>query len=148
MEIALPTTDEQGTIYCDNPYTAPKFAIYTIMLVEKTDIRFSLKSIVDNPLYRLKCNDFEEDQRKCNCDMERASSMKHIFEHYALLDILGGCSYLLANSYCKNVERTMKNGGIIIYKIPPIIKKVDMAIKNFLIGVSLANQVQYIHDAS
>lgn len=147
MDIAIPT-DEQHVIYHDNPYTAPKFAIYSVIQNAKTDVTFALKSIVDNPLYRLKCNIFEDDQLKCNCEDERANSIKHIYEHYALLDVLGGCSYLLANNYCKNVIRSMTNGGITIYKIPPIIKKIDMAIKNFIIGVSLASKVQHIHDAS
>ncbi|WP_345979017.1 hypothetical protein [Sulfurimonas sp. HSL3-2] len=146
MEIAIPT-DDQHAIYHDNPYTAPKFAIYSITL-GTTDIFFSLKAIVENPLKRLKCNSFEDDQLTCSCDEERASSLRHIYEHYALVDVISGCSYLLANHYCKNVVRTMERGGIIVYKIPPIIKKIDMAIKNFLIGASLANQVQNIHNES
>ena len=143
MEIAIPT-DDKHAIYHDNAYTAPKFAIYSIIL-GKTEISFSLKSIIENPLSRLKCEGFEDDQLACHCDFERSQSQRHIYEHYALLDVIGGCSYLLANQYCKNVIRSMENGGITIYKIPPIIKKIDMAIKNFLIGASIANKVQNIH---
>ncbi len=146
MEIAIPT-DNQHAIYHNNPYTAPKFAIYSIILGEAI-ITFSLKSIVENPLKRLKCDSFENDQLTCSCDEERANSLRHIYEHYALVDVISGCTYLLANNYCKNVARTMEKGGIIVYKIPPIIKKIDMAIKNFLIGASLANQVQQIHNES
>lgn len=147
MEIAIPT-DDHDAIYLDNAYTAPKFAIYSIILRDKTNISFYLKSIVENPLSRIKCEGFENDQLACSCELDRSNSQRHVYEHYALLDVISGCSYLLANSYCKNVIRTMENGGIIIYKIPPIIKKIDMAIKNFIIGASLANKVQHIHSAS
>lgn len=146
MEIAIPT-DDQHAIYHDNAYTAPKFAIYSIIL-DQTEISFSLKSIVENPLNRLKCNFFESEELKCSCDADRSQSLRHIYEHYALLDLIGGCSYLLTKNYCKNVDRSMNNGGIIIYKIPPIIKKMDLAIKHFLIGASIADKVQRIHHVS
>ena len=147
MDIAIPT-DENLAIYHDNAYTAPKFTIYSIYLQDKTNIRISRKSIIDNPLYRVKCNSFCEDQIKCDCDIDSSKNLRHLYEHYALLDIISGCSYLLANRYCDNVARTMDKGGICIYKIPPIIKEVEMAIKNFLIGASLANRIQHIHHAS
>ena len=147
MQIAIPT-DNHNTIYRSNVYTAPKFAIYSVDSINDTDVRFSLHSIIDNPLNKLKCNSFDAVQLECHCDKESSSNPYHIYEHYALLDLIGGCEYLLASSYCKNVIRSMKNGGITIYKIPPIIKKIDMAIKNFLIGVSLANKAQQIHHAS
>jgi predicted Fe-Mo cluster-binding NifX family protein len=147
MDIAIPTDNNQ-TIYHDNAYTAPKFTIYSIFLADKTNIRFSLKSVIDNPLSSLKCDSFDPKQLECGCDAQNAANLGHIYEHYALLDAISGCSYLLANKYCENVSRTMKKGNIAIYKIPPIIKEVEMAIKNFLIGASLANRIQHIHHAS
>ncbi|MDD2356600.1 MAG: hypothetical protein PHX13_01650 [Thiovulaceae bacterium] len=147
MQIAIPT-DNENAIYHDNAYTAPKFSIYTIIIKNKTDISFSLQQIIYNPLSRLKCEDFDETQLKCSCDKEHASNLHHIYEHYSLLDLIAGCQYLLATRYCKNVIRSMKNGGILIYKIPPIIKNADNAIKNFLIGASFANTAQHIHHAS
>ena len=147
MEIAIPT-DDQNVIYRDNAYTAPKFAIYSVVLEDKKNISFHLKSIVENPLKTLKCDGFEIEELSCKCESRSSNNIRHVYEHYALLDAIGGCSYLLANRYCKNVVRSMNNGGIIIYKIPPIIKKIDTAIKNFLIGASFASPAQHIHHAS
>jgi predicted Fe-Mo cluster-binding NifX family protein len=147
MEIAIPT-DEKDVIYRDNAFTAPKFAIYSVVLDDKANISFHLKSIIENPLKTFKCDGFKDEQLTCNCKTEYSNNLHHVYEHYALLDAIGGCSYLLANHYCKNVIRSMKNGGITIYKIPPIIKKIDTAIINFLIGASFASPTQRIHYAS
>ena len=146
MQIAIPT-DYDDAIYQDNAYTAPKFAIYTVV-PENEKVVFFLKNIVENPLRKMKSGSFDEAQLKCSCDTKYSSELTHIYEHYSLLDSISGCSYLLANCYCKNVARSMKSGGIIIYKIPSIIKQTDTAIKNFLIGASFANTSQQIHHAS
>lgn len=146
MQIAVPT-DHDDAIYLDNVYTAPKFAIYTVLQEDKKVI-FFLKNVVENPLRKMKSDFFDEAQLKCSCDTKNSSELTHIYEHYSLLDTISGCSYLLANRYCKNVIRSMKSGGIIIYKIPSIIKQTDTAIKNFLIGASFANTSQQIHHAS
>jgi hypothetical protein len=147
MQNSIPT-DNENAIYSNNAYTSPKFAIYTVIINDKTDISFSLQQIIYNPLHKLKCDYFEEAQLKCNCDKEHATNLRHLYEHYSLLDLISGCEYLLATRYCKNVSRSLKKGGILIYKIPPIIKNVDNAIKNFLIGASFANTAQHIHYAS
>jgi predicted Fe-Mo cluster-binding NifX family protein len=146
MKIAVPL-NQQMTLYHDNPCTAPKFGIYTIE-GDASDIRFSLSRVVENPWFEPKCNDFGEDQITCSCDAERRSNIRHICEHYALLDAVNGCSYLLADRYCENSFRALRNGGVKVFKIPPIIERIDSAIKNFLIATSLASKVQYIHNAS
>ena len=43
MQIAVPT-DYDDAIYLDNVYTAPKFAIYTV-LVEDAKVVFFLKNV-------------------------------------------------------------------------------------------------------
>jgi predicted Fe-Mo cluster-binding NifX family protein len=75
-------------------------------------------------------------------------SIGHICEHYALLETISNCNYLLASNYCENTFNTLSKGGIIIFKIPRIIKNIDIAIKNFLIGASFANKLQNIHHIS
>jgi predicted Fe-Mo cluster-binding NifX family protein len=146
MKIAIPLND-QLSLYHSNPCTAPKFAIYAIE-GDKTHLSFSLFSIVDNPWSRLTCADNADKAIACDCDPDRRNSLRHISEHYVLLEAIGECSYLLADHYCDNTLRAMKNGGIRIFKIPSIIKQTDMAIKNFLIGAQLANTMQHIHHAS
>jgi len=146
MKIAVPLTKEL-MLYSNNPYTAAKFAIYLIV-GDKTDVSYSLIEIVDNPRYIEVSDIGEETEKECACDSERQNDLKHICEHYSILESIASCSYLLAIKYCKNTSKTLQNGGIKIFQIPTIIKKADTAIKNFLIGASLANRIQNIHHAS
>lgn len=146
MKIALPI-DESLSFYKDNPHTAPKFAIYNIEIGE-IDIFFSLDKIIENKLFRVKSNEFEEQERKCECATQRQENLRHKCDHYSLLEEINGCSYLLANKCCTNTQNSMKIGGIKVFTIPPIINKIDIAIKNFIIGGSLASQIRQIHHAS
>ncbi|OHE10908.1 MAG: hypothetical protein A2513_01050 [Sulfurimonas sp. RIFOXYD12_FULL_33_39] len=146
MRIAIPL-DKNMMFYNENPYTAPKFAIYFIE-GNHSDISFKILKILDNPRYLDVSEGVEEIQKKCDCNIERQTDMQHICEHYSILETIGNCSYLLAAKYCHNTYKTLKNGGIKIFKIPSIIKKTEIAIKNFLIGASFANKIQSIHDAS
>jgi len=146
MMIAVPE-DNDLTFYHDNPFTAPKFAIYSIE-GDKTNVSFSKSAIVENHRHLFKCNIIEESQIACDCDMDAKKDIEHICEHYSLLESISNCSYLLADKYCENTSNTLKKGGVIVFKIPTFIKDINVAIKNFLIGASLANKVQYIHNAS
>ncbi len=146
MKIALPLIDA-STIYKDNPYTAPKFGIYNID-GNKDNVSFGLNAIIDNPWNSSSCKLFNQDQLKCSCNKEEQERIEHKCEHYALLDLIYDCRYLLANKYCENTKKSMQSGGIAIVNVPPIITKIDTAIKNFLIGASLASTVKHIHHAS
>ncbi|MDD2906142.1 MAG: hypothetical protein PHC74_07560 [Sulfurimonas sp.] len=146
MKIALPLNDSLA-IYHDNAHTAPKFGIYNID-TKALNIHVSLNTIIENPWNAIKCNEYEMEQKKCECNKERQQSIRHKCEHYTLLELIHGCSFLLANRYCQNTKTMMKNGGITIIKIPPIAKEIDMAIKNFLIGASLARTIKHIHHES
>jgi predicted Fe-Mo cluster-binding NifX family protein len=146
MKIALPI-ENNLILYKDNPHTAPKFAIYDIETKLNT-IHFSLNSIIENQFSKLKNGEFDKSEKKCTCDIYRQKNLRHKCNHYSLLEMLDGCSYLLASKYCVNTKSSMKHGGIKIFKIPPIINKIDLAIKNFIIGDSLANQIKQIHHAS
>lgn len=146
MKIAIPL-DKELLLYTDNPFTAPKFAIYLID-GNKSDISYSLLNTVDNPLYIDECDIAYDKQKLCACDDSCKNDIKHICEHYALLEVISSCSYLLADKYCKNTLNSLKNGGIKIFRIPSIIKRTDIAIKNFLIGAFLASNIQNITNAS
>ena len=146
MKIAVPLNDT-FTFYHRNPFTAPKFAIYSIE-GDRSHLTFGLFAVVENPWSAINDGGFEESQIACDCDSKQCTNMHHVFEHYALLDAIGGCSYLLADHYCDNTSRALNNGGIKVFKIPPIINKIDSAIKNFLIGASLASTFKHIHHAS
>lgn len=146
MKIAVPVNNLLS-FYHFNPFTAPKFAIYSVD-GDRSNITFGLNSVVDNPWIHTNHGDFEKSQVSCSCDTSKCTSMQHISEHYALLDAIGGCNYLLVDRHCDNITRALKNGGIQVYKVPPIINKADTAIKNFILGVSLASTFKHIHYAS
>jgi len=146
LKIAVPL-DKQLCLYHYNPCTAPKFAIY---LIEGSDgeVTYRIKEIVSNPWCGVKCEVFEDSQVNCTCDLERQKSMRHISEHYAILDAIGGCDYLLADQYCDNISYALGKGGITVFKFPPIVNKTDNAIKNFLISSSLVSNVKLIRSVS
>jgi predicted Fe-Mo cluster-binding NifX family protein len=146
MKIVIPLNNDLN-FYHDNPITAPRFAIYTIE-IKRSYVRTSLEHIIENPWNRTNNGKYEASQIQCACDQDRCADLAHISEHYFLLDSIGGCDYLLADHYCENIHRALVNGGITIYKIPPFIHQSDYAIKNFLLGASLANTIQNIHHAS
>ncbi len=146
MNVAVPI-DEELILYRYNPYTAPKFAVYYIS-GDKTDVSFTLTSIVDNPRYLYKENKIKNIEVMCECDTEIQNEIEHICEHYALVETIGNCSYLLADKFCNNLSNTLKNAGVTVFKIPTIIKTADLAIQNFLIGAFYANNIQNINHAS
>lgn len=147
MKIALPVNDTL-TLYKNNPHTAPKFAIYDVNTEDGEDVYFSLHSVIENKYSRLKNSEFDTNETNCDCDLQRQENLRHMCDHYAILDLIGECSYLLANKYCKNTKKSMEQGGIKMFKIPPIINSVNIAIKNFIIGGSIARKITNIHYAS
>ncbi len=146
MNIAVPV-NSLSTFYHPNPFTAPKFAIYSVV-GDRTNMTIALKSVIDNPLSKTYRGDFEKSQIACNCDTTKCADKQHISEHYTLLEAIGECTYLLVDHHCDNITRALRQGGVQVYKIPPIINKVDTAVKNFLLGASLASTFKHIHYAS
>jgi len=146
MKIAVPFS-QQLELYRDNPSTAPKFGIYEIVM-EKSRVGISLLSVEMNPWCKTACGLFDTSSTNCTCDEERQKDIRHITEHYALLEVLAGCSYLLADRFCDNTKRALTNGGIHLFKFPSVIRTTENAIKNFIIGASLANTVEHVYYAS
>jgi len=146
MKIAIAMTSDNH-VYHSNPCTAPKFSVYTVKK-ENAQVSFSLSAIFDNPASVNDAQHFKDEEINCNCSIERQNDFTHACEHYALLNIIGGSSYLLADKYCKNTQLSLHNGGVAIYKIPPMIRDVNTAIKNFLLGANYARTVQHIYHAS
>jgi len=146
MKIAIPVNDLLN-VYKNNPHTAPKFAIYDLIKEDDT-VHFSLESIKENQLSTHKNHPFCSDEIMGTCSSEVQENLTHKCEHYSVLEMIGGCSYLLVNRYCENMKNSMKQSGIELFKIPSIINKTDIAIRNFIIGGSIASKIQYIHNAS
>ena len=146
MKIAVPVNDLLN-VYKHNPHTAPKFVIYDLVKLEN-EVRFSLDSIVENTLSLHKNHLFRSEAITGDCEKEEKENIVHKCEHYSLLEMIGGCSYLLANRCCENTKKSMKQSGIGVFKIPSIINKTDMAIQNFIIGEFIASKIQNIHNVS
>ena len=147
MLVAIPL-DTDFCIYHGNPSTAPHYALYTIE-GERSDLRFKLSRTAPNPWVKNGCDHANDEAvRNCACPAERAEDMHHIADHYVILEAIKGCEYLLAGTFCRNTVKTLRNGGIKTYKIPPFIHNSDKAIKHFLIGENYADTVQHIHHAS
>lgn len=145
-KIAIPLNDKMN-FYHKNPMTAPKFAIYIIDGKSK-NVTFSLLHILDNPLNHTHKDGYDQSQIECKCEGSTCSDADHKAKHYVVLDAIQECEYLLVDYYCENIVTALKSGNIKTYKIAPFITQVDMAIKNFLLGASIANTVKHIHHAS
>ncbi len=147
MKFAVPL-DSMLTLYHHNPCTAPKFAIY-VLSQEGAQVHYRLLSVHDNPWQHPECtSECDLQEREGICNVDEINDMHHKLEHYAMLEVVGGCSYLLAQHFCSNTKVAMKNAGVKLFQIPPFIKETDKAIKNFLIGAEIADTVQHIHNAS
>ena len=146
MKVAIAMT-LNDRVYHQNPCTAPKFAVYSINR-DKDEVVYSLSAVFYNPVSEKKEQDFTHEEMNCSCSVTRQEDFSHACEHYALLDVIGGSTYLLADQYCKNTLRSLNNGGVSVYKIPSIIHDTEMAIKNFLLGAYYASTIQHIHHAS
>lgn len=143
MMFAIPLAHDLN-LYRYNPCTAPKFGIYTVD-GDPSNVSFMRLRVMENPWLTLKGDGFDGEQINCRCGRSDQQSMRHKTEHYAILEAVAGCTFLLANNYCKNTLQTLRNGGIRIYEIPDIITNIDSAIKNFLVGATLARSIKHIH---
>ena len=146
MKIAVPF-NQQHELYRRNPSTAPKFGIYEINM-DKEEVAIALLQVVENPWTARECESLDSTSANCSCDELRQNDIRHITEHYALLEVLSGCSYLLADRFCANTKRALSKGGIRLFKYPSVIRTTENAIKNFIIGASLASTVKHVHYAS
>jgi predicted Fe-Mo cluster-binding NifX family protein len=146
MKIAVPVNDLLN-VYKHNPHTAPKFAIYELVKLNN-EVHFSIGSVIDNTFSLHKNHLFCSDEIMGDCSKKDKEDITHKCQHYSVLEMIGGCSYLLANHYCDNIKKSMKQSGIEVFKIPSIINKTDIAIKNFIIGGLIASKIEHIHNVS
>lgn len=147
MKVAVPL-DTSLDIYRYNPCTAPHFGIYTIKREDK-DVTFSLHKTVENPWVLSDGEMIHSDiMREGKCDVRQKNDPHHLCEHYLILEAIHGCCYLLAQTFCENTKQSMTHAGVKLFQVPPFIRYVDQAIKNFLIGAEIVYTVKHIHHAS
>ena len=122
MKIAVPL-DADNKVYHANPWTAPAFAIYLVEDEEDTIIYDCLEH---------KENPWIEKDESIICDPTVCSD---------------GCDYIIAGTCCSNVEKVLEKGGIEIYKLPPIVRDPDLAVKNLLVNLGFTTHAQKIKRA-
>lgn len=147
LTIAIPV-DATNRVYHDNPCSAPLFAVYEIEGNRK-DMRYRHAFTRLNPWKKVEGEMVTDPKvRDCSCDETTVKDPHHISDHYALLEVLGKCNYLLADRYCFNTVNTMRNVGIRLHKMPPFVTRIEQAIHHFIIGANYADHLQHIHPAS
>ena len=133
MKVAI-SLEKDGHIYTGNPWTAPNFVIYEITQYE---------NLIEYKKLEEKENPWLEEDESLICDPMMCSDgcsdiikadINHLADHYIILEIVNGCSYLLANTFCSNVEKVLRNGDIKIHQFPVFIKNPDMALNNFIVS--------------
>lgn len=146
MKIAVPL-DTDGKVYTKNPWTAPRFVIYSVR-DSGDNIIYEAIEVKENP-WRAKDKDLICDPIMCDgdCSDITQADVNHLADHYIILEVINGCSYLIVEMACSNVEKVLKHGGIELYVLPPIIKEPDLAIKRLLVNLKYTYNIQKIHKA-
>ncbi len=147
MIVAIPI-DTLNRVYHYNPCSAAMFALYELTGA-RNDIRYRHLESKLNPWK--KCDGemvCDPKMKESSCDKEKSQDPHHISEHYALLEVLGKCDYLITGQYCLNTFYAMRNVGIKIHKIPPFMKTTHEAMNHFIIGAEIADNLQHIHAVS
>jgi len=143
LKIAIPLNKEQK-IYHYNPWTAPNFAIYSVRTQEELLV-YECSIVVENPWVE------EDESMICDpmmcsdgCSDTVKADLNHLADHYIILEAIGGCNYIVAGTFCSNIEKVMAKGGIEIYPITPFITDPELAIKNLLIGLKFTKDMKKI----
>jgi len=142
MKVLVPINN-RSDVYHNNLFKAPHFALYIIDSTE-FNVYCTLKDVMENPYYSLDENSQVSANKYGICDSENCT-IQHLNEHIILSQQMADCDYILADHFCDTIIKALNDKGINIYKISPFLQSSDAAIKNFLLGVSIANTIQNIH---
>lgn len=145
IKVLLPLTKNK-MVYHDNFFKAPYFGIFTINS-QNCYVYCRLETFIPNSYNCV----YEENPLLCAnhgmCNQTQCT-LQHLEEHYDFSKNIDGCDYVLADRYCETMFDALKQGGITLYKLSPFLQTAEIAIKNFLIGVSIASTLQHIHVTS
>jgi predicted Fe-Mo cluster-binding NifX family protein len=148
VKVLVPVKNETD-VYHDNIFSAPRFALYSIDIKESIDknasrVYYACEYIIENPKLDSEHHEYagQRDHGICNAEF---CSDAHYNLHYELSKSIDECDYILVNHTCETMMRALKETGINLHKISPFLRKTDIAIKNFILGVSLASTLQHIH---
>lgn len=140
IKVLLPLTQTKE-VYHDNFFKAPHFGIFSIDN-QKRDVYCRLETLVANTY---SCSgDPTHCANRGMCDQSQCS-IEHMEDHYKFSQSIKGCDYVLADRYCDTMAEAFRSSGIALYKLSPFLHTSEIAIKNFLLGVSLASTLRHIH---
>ena len=142
MKVLVPIKN-RSNVFSNNLFRAPHFALYTIDTIDH-NIYCTLHDIISNPYYATNesCQIATDNYGICD---KASCTVEHLKEHAVLGEHLEDCDYILAVHFCDTMIQALNDKGINIYKISPFLHSSDIAIKNFLLGVSFANTIQNIY---
>ncbi len=145
IKITVPL-DADNSVYHSNPWAAPAFALYLV--------KDETEKIVYDCLEHKKNPWAEEnslfDPMTCSdrCSDIVKPDLNHPADHQIIFEAVNGCDYVIAGTCCSNVEKVLEKGGIKIYKLPPIVKDPDLAVKRLLINLGLTTHLYAIKKAA
>lgn len=147
MKITVPL-DTNHKVYPLNPWTAPLFAIYLIQDDDEGNITYECLEQKENPWIEDESIICDPMMCEGGCSDIIKADLNHLANHYIILEVVNGCTYLIAETACSNVEKVLEYGGIEVYTLPPIIKDPDLAIKRLLVNLEYTNDILKIHKVS
>lgn len=147
IKIAVPL-DADNSVYHSNPWTAPAFALYLVRDEEEKIVYDYIEQKTNPCVEEDKNVVFDPMMRSDRCSDMRKNDLGHLSDHYIILEAVNGCDYIIAENCCRNVEKVLEKGGIKTYKLPPIIKDPDLAVKNLLVNLGLATHLHAIKKAA
>lgn len=142
MKVLVPIKN-RSDVYHKNLFRAPLFALYNIDSSEH-NVYCTLKDIIKNPYSIAENNTQLPSDKHGICNPENCT-IEHMNDHIVLSQYINDCDYILGVHFCENILQALNDKGVNIYKISPFLHSSDIAIKNFLLGVSFANTIQNIH---
>jgi len=133
MKVAI-SLNQDGSIYLGNPWTAPSFVVYEIKQ-DQNIVKYKKIHQKENP-WLSQDESVICDPMMCEdgCSDIIKEDLNHLADHYIILEVINGCTALLSNLFCSNLEKVLTNGGIDIYPYPVFIKDPDIAINSFIVS--------------
>lgn len=142
IKVCIPVQHDTD-VYHNNLFRAPHFALFSVDIHQDGSVTYQFDKTIDNPFQGHDTAASDTCPNRGICDQDNCT-VEHFNEHFTLTKTMKKCDYILADYFCDTMTKALKSEGVRLYKISPFLKHTDIAIKNFILGESLANQLQDI----
>lgn len=143
MKVCIPVQNDTN-VYHNNLFRAPHFALFDVDKDANGSVSYHLDKTIDNPFQGNASAEPDSCPNRGICDQEDCT-VEHFNEHFSLSHSIKKCDYILADYFCDTMTKALRSEGVKLYKISPFLRDTDIAIKNFILGESLADKLQDIH---